>query len=169
MIKYLITLFCLITVYNDSGDCDNGVYNVMTNYWADNLLQCGGRTETHPDNLDVNNPIIPFTNQEMELDCNCDNYPACLTVATAAADLVVDSNCLTLYPSPTNGVFKIQGDFNNYSIQILSSDGTIYQDISNQNSPIEIDLSMLSAGLYFVKVVNGQNNNICIQQMIKMN
>jgi|TARA_B110000093_G_scaffold124902_2_gene133718 hypothetical protein len=63
---------------------------------------------------------------------------------------------------------KIQGDFNNYSIQILSSNGTIYQDISNQNSPIEIDLSMLPAGLYFVKVVNGQNNNISIQKIIKM-
>ena len=44
----------------------------------------------------------------------------------------------------------------------------MYQDISNQNSPIEIDLSMLPSGLYFVKVVNGQNNNISFEKIIKM-
>ncbi|MBB77675.1 MAG: hypothetical protein CL844_01580 [Crocinitomicaceae bacterium] len=44
----------------------------------------------------------------------------------------------------------------------------VYQDLSNQNSPIEINLSMLPAGLYFVKVVNGQNNNISFKKIIKM-
>lgn len=90
-------------------------------------------------------------------------------VSTTSADLEVQNNCLTLYPNPTTGFFKIQGDFANYSIQILSSDGTLHQDLSNQNSPIEIDLSSLPNGLFFVKVVNGLNNDICIQQIIKMN
>ena len=45
----------------------------------------------------------------------------------------------------------------------------VYQDLSNQNSPIEINLSMLPAGLYFVKVVNGQNNNISFEKIIKTN
>lgn len=79
-----------------------------------------------------------------------------------------DSNSLTLYPNPTNGIFTIKGDFNNYAIQILSLNGAIYQDLSNQNSPIEIDLSMLPTGLYFVKVVNGHNNNISFHKIIKM-
>ena len=81
-------------------------------------------------------------------------------VTTSIADLEVQSDCLILHPNPTNGFFKIQGDFTNYSIQILSSNGTLHQDLSNQNSPIEIDLSSLPNGLYFVKVVNGQNGDI---------
>ena len=118
---------------------------------------------------DDNNPSINPDAEEIpnnDIDEDCDGMDS---MSTAAADLVVDSNSLTLYPNPTNGVFTIQGDFNNYSIQILSSNGTLYQDISNQNSPIEIDLSMLPAGLYFVKVVNGQNNNISFEKIIKMN
>lgn len=73
-----------------------------------------------------------------------------------------------LYPNPTNSVFKIQEEFDNVSIQILSPNGTLLKVLSNQSSPIEIDLSSLPTGLYFVKVVNGHNNNICIQQIIKM-
>ena len=90
-------------------------------------------------------------------------------VSTSTTDLEVQNNCLILYPNPTNGFFKTQGNFSNYSIQILSSDGTLQQDLSNQNSPIEIDLNSLPNGLYFVKVVNLQNSDICIQQIIKMN
>ena len=90
-------------------------------------------------------------------------------VTTTATDLEVQSNCLTLYPNPTNGFFKIQGDFTNYTIQILSSSGALYQDLSAQSSPIEIDISTLPNGLYFIKVFNDLNNDNCIQQIIKMN
>ena len=90
-------------------------------------------------------------------------------INTSTVNLEVQNNCLKLYPNPTNGIFKIQGHFNNYTIQVLSSDGTIYQDLSNQNSPIEIDISLLPAGLYYVKVENSLNNEICIQQIIKAN
>ncbi len=89
-------------------------------------------------------------------------------VTTTATDLEVQSNCLTLYPNPTNGFFKIQGDFTNYTIQILSSSGALYQDLSAQSSPIEIDISTLPNGLYFIKVFNDLNNDNCIQQIIKM-
>ena len=91
------------------------------------------------------------------------------SIANNIVELEEESDCLTLYPNPTSNYFKIEGDFNNYSIQILSSDGTLYQNVSNQNSPIEIDLSSLPNGLYFVKVTNLQNSDICIQQIIKTN
>ena len=120
-------------------------------------------TDCDDNNANINPNAAEIPNNGIDEDCDGSD-----AMVTTAADLVVDSNCLTLYPNPTDGVFKIQGDFNNYSIQILSSNGTIYQDLSNQNSPIEIDLSTLPAGLYFVKVVNGQNNNISFQKIIKM-
>jgi len=120
-------------------------------------------TDCDDNNPNINSDAVEIPNNGIDEDCDGSD-----SMTTTTADLEVHSNSLTLYPNPTNGVFKIQGDFNNYSIQILSSNGTIYQDISNQNSPIEIDLSMLPAGLYFVKVVNGQNNNISFEKIIKM-
>lgn len=54
-----------VVVFNDEGDCDNGVYYRMTNYYENNLLECDNRDENHPDNSDVNNKITPFINAEM--------------------------------------------------------------------------------------------------------
>ncbi|WP_308990443.1 DUF6055 domain-containing protein [Mariniflexile litorale] len=54
-----------VVVYNDEGDCDNGVYYRMTNYYENNLLECDNRDENHPENSDVNNKITPFINAEM--------------------------------------------------------------------------------------------------------
>ena len=90
-------------------------------------------------------------------------------VITQTADLEIKNNCIFLYPNPTAGLFTIEGNFNNYSIQILSANGTLFQDLSNQSSPITIDLSALPNGLYFVKAVNIPNNNLCIQHIIKTN
>ncbi|MBK7342375.1 MAG: hypothetical protein IPJ06_04215 [Saprospiraceae bacterium] len=75
-----------VIVYNSSGDCDNGVLQYrMTNYYEDNLLECENRTATHPDNLDVNNPITGFESSDMLLSCNCENYRGCLTVTVHPA------------------------------------------------------------------------------------
>lgn len=84
------------------------------------------------------------------------------------ANLEVQSDGLVLMPNPTNGIFRVQGEFSNYSIQIIRPDGTIYQELSGQQSPIDIDLSALPNGLYFIKVINGLNSNIAIEQIIKM-
>lgn len=91
-----------------------------------------------------------------------------IAIVNSDTDLDMQRDYLNLYPNPTNGFFKMQGDFTNCSIQIISPDGTLYQDLSDQNSPIEIDLSSLPNGLYFVKVLDGLNSNIYIQQIIKM-
>lgn len=56
-----------VVVFNEDGDCDNGVYYKMTNYYQNNLLECDDRDEDHPENKDVNNKVIPFTNSEMNI------------------------------------------------------------------------------------------------------
>ncbi len=94
-----------VIVYNSSGDCDNGVYYRMTNYYQDNLLECDGRTASHPDNLDVNNSITGFSASDLELLCNCINYPGCLTVPIKP---VPRQSTLRLFPNPVNTELYIQ-------------------------------------------------------------
>lgn len=60
-----------VVVYNQNGNCDNGVHYVLTNYYDDKVLQCDGRTADHPDNADVNNPTTPFDGASMQVSCDC--------------------------------------------------------------------------------------------------
>lgn len=60
-----------VLVYNQNGNCDNGVYYRLTNYYDDKLLECDGRTASHPDNLNVNSVYNVFSDNEMAIHCTC--------------------------------------------------------------------------------------------------
>ncbi len=83
------------------------------------------------------------------------------------ADLQVEDQYIQLNPNPTSGEFTIIGDFNNYSIQIISQNGSVHQDLTGASSPIQIDLSTLPAGLYFVRVLNLSNNQLSFEKILK--
>lgn len=86
------------------------------------------------------------------------------------ADPDIESYCPELlYPNPTSGIVKVPGDFTNYTIQIVSSNGKLYQNLSGQNGPLEIDISTLPNGLYFMKIISGLTNDNCIKKIIKIN
>ncbi|MDB4824654.1 T9SS type A sorting domain-containing protein [Saprospiraceae bacterium] len=91
-------------------------------------------------------------------------------MVTGSPDLFLEDNCIALFPNPTSGHFNIQGDFQNYTIQILDSNGTVFIDLSSVSSPLDIDISTLPQGLYFVLVKNNnsQDNKLSIRQIIKM-
>ena len=71
-----------VVVYNEDGDCDNGVYYRLTNYYDNKLLECDGRTANHPVNQDVNNSYTNFSASDMALACHCDILPECLSACT---------------------------------------------------------------------------------------
>jgi hypothetical protein len=152
-----------VIVYNDSGDCDNGVYNVMTNYWANNLLQCDGRTETHPDNLDVNNPIIPLTNAEMELTCNCDTYPDCLTLSVEIDE--ISSTSYFVFPNPAVDIININAPDNlNYEATIFDLQGRLIISTTNQSV---IDVQTLPQGMYLIVIKDLDSGQKVIEKIIK--
>lgn len=84
-------------------------------------------------------------------------------------NLEIQHDHITLYPNPTNDVFRLEGDFSNYTIQVTNPAGVIHQELTNEPSPIDIDLSALPNGLYFIKVENSTNTHMSVQQIIKMN
>jgi len=60
-----------VVVYNDNGNCNNGVHYRLTNYYDNKLLECDGRTANHPVNKDVNNTYTLFSNEAMAAQCQC--------------------------------------------------------------------------------------------------
>lgn len=151
-----------VLVYNSSGDCTNGVYYRMTNYYEDNLLECDGRTKNHIANSDVNNVIQPFTSSEMKMNCNCTNYPACLTVGI---DKLKPSKVeFLVYPNPVSDIVNFQ--FNSLkgfkkSVCLYTSFGRLLLSENTNNDLLGLDVSTLASGIYLAKLfVEGQESNV---------
>ncbi len=87
---------------------------------------------------------------------------------TSTSDLVLEVDALTLYPNPTNGIFKIEGMTSQYEILVLDILGNIHQDLTNAiDQDISIDLSSLPSGMYFISVQSISNNTVWIEKIIK--
>ncbi len=156
-----------VIVYNNSGDCDNGVYYRMTNYYEDNLLECDDRTASHPDNLDVNNPIIPFTEDEMSLMCHCDNYPECLTVGNSQIDGTFSN--FMVYPNPAANSVMLKSDYvRRHQLDIYLYDALnrlVLQQNADVQQDINLDVSTLSEGIYLL-VISEHGKSILSEKIV---
>lgn len=142
-----------VIVYNNTGNCDNGVYFRMTNFFQNNLLECDNRTVLHPNNTDVNNPLVPFTSAQMTLNCNCSNFPGCLTVDASNLENGINYK---IYPNPTSSILNIELVDNDASQIILyNAIGMEILNIKNNEPRIQIDLSKFAVGIYFVNINSG--------------
>jgi hypothetical protein len=89
------------------------------------------------------------------------------SLTNSTTDLYLSSSHLSVFPNPTAEYFTIEGDFQDYTIQIVDVSGRVHTDLSNQSSPIRIDLGSLPAGLYMIKAINQVNSNLTIKKIIK--
>ena len=89
-------------------------------------------------------------------------------LSTTTSDALLESASIILFPNPTSGRFSITGNFVNYQIQILDSQGMVHQTLNQSNGIIDIDLSALPAGLYFVKMEHKDNGILNLRQILKM-
>ena len=158
-----------VVVYNDTGNCDNGVYYRMTNYYEDNLLECDGRTAMHPANSDVNNTFSPFSMSQMNMLCNCASFPDCLT--TGVLQRTVIEKAVTIYPNPTTGMFQLSMDnrqlqLNNVKLSIYNVMGekVCSRDGKQLTDSTSIDLSDEPNGIYFMQLKT--ENNVITKKII---
>jgi carbonic anhydrase/acetyltransferase-like protein (isoleucine patch superfamily) len=147
-----------VIVYNSTGDCNNGVYYRMTNYYQDNLLECDNRSANHPDNSDVNNDIVPFTNVQMATKCNCTNYPACLNLTAYNTTSIYEK--ISCYPIPANDKITIDAKDafpNGGTYTLYNGVGTMLNTNKYQTSIFQLDMSQLASGTYMLKLSDVKN------------
>jgi len=115
-----------------------------------------------------------YTNH-INTDYDCDNRINGVAIdigadevdLTSAADVILSDQCIELYPNPTPGKFTIQGILINFEIQIIDSNGNVYQTWNQSSGEIEIDLSSLPIGLYFIRIEHKNSVQVYLQSMIK--
>lgn len=114
-------------------------------------------------NMDINsnNEIWNFVSK---YDLN--GYIGCQS--TSAADAVLDPNCITLLPNPTTGLYQIQGNLSSYNIRILDINGNVYQTLSNTGASLQIDITNLPTGMYFVEMSHITTAQVYVKKILKM-
>lgn len=78
-----------------------------------------------------------------------------------------ESSSISIYPNPSSNFVHINGDFEQATIQVLSTNGKIIRYLKNQNRFTKINISDLPMGIYFVKVFNRFDKSIYWQKIIK--
>ena len=86
------------------------------------------------------------------------NFPIITEPATTAIEALSNpdfefSSFVKLYPNPASSVVTIESQtINLKSVEIFNSLGQLIQAIPNENNQLNIDVSSLQTGTYFVKV-----------------
>ena len=75
---------------------------------------------------------------------------------------------LNIFPNPVKNYFSLnyEGNTTKLEVEILSSTGQLIKKINTNNSKSKIDVSFLSAGLYFIRIK--KDNNYLIEKVIKL-
>jgi len=128
-----------VVVYNDAGNCNNGVHYRLTNYYDNKLLECDGRTASHSANSDVNSSYSAFSDAQMALSCSCGGTqnvvadslqigrPTCTNPAGGSVQFFISNSCPPLSYSWSKGAetgSNLSGLFaGNYSFTITDGLG----------------------------------------------
>ncbi len=122
----------------------------------------------------VTDAAIPLSEVTTDIDCisrpigdgpdiGADEYEDALT-----SDVNLANTAIEIFPNPTPGTFKIEGLLGQYDIDVLDSAGMIHQNLDQQSGTIEIDLSSLPDGLFFIRIKKTDNAVQSIQLILKM-
>lgn len=98
------------------------------------------------------------------------NPPVVLVYYTnliSAVDVFLGGNEISVYPNPTQNLFEIRGPISNFTIQILDSVGNLFEEINSPSNQLNIDVTDLPNGLYFVRIISNNNSKVFMKTIIK--
>ena len=143
-----------VIVYNDTGNCDNGVYYRLTNYYDNKVLECDGRTATYITNLDVNSIYTAFSDAQMAVNCHCATLPGCLTLGVG--NTTPSPFSIQVAPNPATHLVTFsalgQPGAGTLSVRIFNATGIMVSVTSAQESFCDIDVTSLPLGIYIAQV-----------------
>lgn len=90
------------------------------------------------------------------------------TTTTNNAQVYGEDSCLQIFPCPVDQYFVIQGELDQFDIDIINENGSIVQTITSAGNEIIIDTSNFGAGLYILRMFNKVNRALSIEKIIKL-
>ena len=126
-----------------------------------NLSNAGQYTGATNDTLTVSNLTLANNNQQFRCVinagvCNDTSNTAILTVINYVGINEANKNIFSFYPNPTTGLVNIKG-CNIEKVYLSDITGKILSTINCNTDKMQIDLSPYAKGVYFIKLVSGEN------------
>jgi hypothetical protein len=84
------------------------------------------------------------------------------------SEYFIQDNAIIIGPNPTSGSLTIDGEFEHANIHVLNSGGLVVQDLSNNQTPVTVDLNSLPNGLYFIRISSKLHSAMEVLRVIKM-
>ena len=82
-------------------------------------------------------------------------------------DVYLEADNISLYPNPTEDIFEIEGLLSDFSLKILDMQGNIFRTLDNTGSSLNIDISTLPSGLYFIEIYDEGNQAVYFRNILK--
>jgi len=81
-------------------------------------------------------------------------------------EINLEENSITIYPNPFDDRIYLQGLSGTYTVRILDAQGQVHQTLQNTRA-YSIAAADLPQGLYFLDIVNADNDRLCMRKIIK--
>ena len=120
--------------------------------------------ENMGDNIDIMDFMDPDAMTNFSSDIFIDDITITSTSHTGISE---NSHILSISPNPTNDIVRCDlNGLNNVRLQVLDIYGKLLMEQTVTNSAAEINLSDKASGVYFLRVVDG-NNVLTTQKVIR--
>ncbi|MBI3509668.1 MAG: T9SS type A sorting domain-containing protein [Bacteroidetes bacterium] len=104
----------------------------------------------------------------MKTDGNgCDAFGNCPSPIVSGVPVnIQNENDFSVFPDPSDGIFTVHSDFDNYDLGIFDVNGKLILEKNSAEKKSEIDLTDQPAGIYFLKIT-GERGQIMTKKIIK--
>jgi len=86
---------------------------------------------------------------------------------TSVTEIPQEEKWVQIFPNPAQGELTVSGELSKYQIEIIDAIGISLRKYELVNSKQTLDISSLSSGLYFIKILNKETNQVQIQKVVK--
>jgi PKD repeat protein len=122
-------------------------------------------SEENPTHIFQNNNT--FTIQLIAERCGVvDTFSTEIVVEVVAIKDLLDSE-ISIFPNPTENLINIKGIPKESTVQIVDDLGREIQRIYTSNNTLQMNISSLAQGVYFLKIKNKRDGIVLVEKIIK--
>jgi len=122
-------------------------------------------SEKNPTHIFQNNNI--FTIQLIAERCGVvDTFSTEIVVEVVATKDLLDAK-ISIFPNPTENLINIKGIPKESTVQIVDDLGREIQRIYTSNNTLQMNISSLAQGVYFLKIKNKRDGIVLVEKIIK--